>query len=62
MHGVSCDGIGVVLGSGAYFYMTGDKKKFSILEEKDLQIHIEMGDYGRYNTTDWYSYLPETVR
>ena len=29
--------------------MTGDKELFSELEEKDLQIHIEMGDDGRYS-------------
>ena len=32
--------------------MTGDKKLFSDLEEKDLQMHIEMGDDGRYCVTD----------
>ena len=32
--------------------MTGDKKLFSDLEEKDLQMHIEMGDDGRYSATD----------
>ena len=31
--------------------MTGDKELFSDLEEKDLQMHIEMGDDGRYNAT-----------
>ena len=29
--------------------MTGDKELFSDLEEKDLQMHIEMGDDGRYS-------------
>ena len=32
------------LDSGASFHMTRDKKKLSELEEKDLQIHIEMGN------------------
>ena len=31
--------------------MTGDKELFSDLEEKDIQMHIEMGDDGRYNAT-----------
>ena len=45
------------LGSGWYldidasFHMTGDKKLFSDLEEKDLQMHIELGDDGRYSVT-----------
>jgi hypothetical protein len=34
------------LDSGASFHMTGDKEFFSDLEEKDLKIHIEMGDDG----------------
>eukprot|EP00253_Pinus_taeda_P028568 PITA_28568 len=29
--------------------MTGDKSLFSALEEKDLKMHIEMGDDGRYS-------------
>ena len=37
--------------SGASFHMTGDKELFSDLEEKDLQMHIEMGDDGRYSAT-----------
>eukprot|EP00253_Pinus_taeda_P029115 PITA_29115 len=36
------------LDSGASFHMTGDKSLFSTLEEKDLQMHIEMGDDGKY--------------
>ena len=32
------------LDSGASFHMTGDKELFSSMEEKDLQMHIEMGD------------------
>ena len=39
------------LDSGASFHMTGDKELFSDLEEKDLQMHIEMGENGRYNAT-----------
>ena len=31
--------------------MTGDKELFSDLEEKELQMHIEMGDDGRYSAT-----------
>ena len=34
------------LDSGASFHMMGDKELFSKLEEKDLQMHIEMGDDG----------------
>ena len=37
------------LDSGVSFHMTGDKELFSNLEEKDLQMHIEMGDDGRYS-------------
>ena len=40
------------LDSGASFHMTRDKELFSDLEEKDLQMHIEMGNYGRYSATD----------
>ena len=31
--------------------MTGDKELFSDLEEKDLQLHIEMGDDRKYSVT-----------
>jgi hypothetical protein len=31
--------------------MTGDKEFFSDLEERDLKMHIEMGDDGRYSVT-----------
>ena len=31
--------------------MTGENELFSDLEEKDLEIHIEMGDNGRYSAT-----------
>ena len=37
--------------SGASFHMTGDKYLFSDLDEKDLGVHIEMGDDGRYSAT-----------
>ena len=39
------------LDSGASFHMTGDKNLFSALEEKDLKMHIEMGDDRRYNVS-----------
>jgi hypothetical protein len=39
------------LDSGASFHMTGDKDFFSDLEERDLKMHIEMGDDGRYSVT-----------
>ena len=50
------------LDSGAYFNMRGHKELFNSLEEKDLQMHIEMGDDGRYSAMDWYNYFPERVR
>jgi hypothetical protein len=34
------------LDSGASYHMTGDKESFSDLEEKDLGMHIEMGNDG----------------
>ena len=34
------------LDSGVSFHMSGDKELFSNLEEKDLQMHIELGDDG----------------
>jgi hypothetical protein len=34
------------LDSGTSFHMTGDKESFIDLEEKDLIMHIEMGDDG----------------
>eukprot|EP00253_Pinus_taeda_P011474 PITA_11474 len=40
------------LESGASFHMTGDQDLFSDLDEKDLRVHIEMGDDGRYSATD----------
>ena len=39
-------GLGWYLGSGASFHITGDKKLFNDLEEKDLHMHIEMSDDG----------------
>ena len=36
------------LDNGASFHMSGDKNLFSTLEEKDLQMRIEMGDDGKY--------------
>ena len=45
----SCMGSVWYLNSGAYFHMMGDKELFSDLEEKDLQMHIEMNDDGRYS-------------
>jgi hypothetical protein len=40
------------LDSGASFHMMGDKDLFRDLEEKDLKMHIEMGDDGRYSETE----------
>ena len=40
------------LDSGASFHMTRDKEIFSDLEDKDLQMHIEMGDDKRYSATE----------
>ena len=37
------------LDSGASFQMTSDKNLFNALEEKDLKMHIKMGDDGRYS-------------
>jgi hypothetical protein len=34
------------LDGGASFHMMGDKELFSDLEEKDLKMHIGMGDDG----------------
>ena len=39
------------LDSGTSFHMTRDKELFSDLEEKYLQMHIDMGDDGRYSVT-----------
>ena len=40
------------LDSGASFHVPSNKDLFSNLEEKDLHMHIEMGDDVRYNATD----------
>ena len=39
------------LDSGASFHMTDDKSLFSTLEKKDLKMHIEMGDDGKYSVS-----------
>eukprot|EP00253_Pinus_taeda_P007771 PITA_07771 len=39
------------LDSGASFHMTNDKNLFSTLEERDLQMRIEMGDDGKYHVS-----------
>ena len=39
------------LDSGASFHMTGDWDLFSDLEDRDLGVHIEMGNDGRYSAT-----------
>eukprot|EP00253_Pinus_taeda_P009805 PITA_09805 len=39
------------LDSGASFHMKGDQDLFSDLDEKDLGVHIEMGDDDRYSAT-----------
>ena len=39
------------LDSGASFHMVGKKEHFSSLEDKDIQMHIDMGDDGRYSAT-----------
>ena len=39
------------LDSSASFHMTGDKELSNSLEDKDLQMHIEMGDDKRYSAT-----------
>eukprot|EP00253_Pinus_taeda_P025393 PITA_25393 len=39
------------LDSGASFHMTGDRYLFFDLEDKDLGVHIKMGDDGRYSAT-----------
>jgi len=45
-------GIVWYLDSGALFHMMGNREFFSDLEEKDLEIHIEMGDDERYNMSE----------
>ena len=39
------------LDSGASFHMIGDEDLFTDLDEKDIRVHIEMGDDGRYSAT-----------
>eukprot|EP00253_Pinus_taeda_P028660 PITA_28660 len=39
------------LDSGASFHMTRDRDLFSDVEDKDLGVHIEMGDDGKYSAT-----------
>ena len=51
---IACMGI-LVMGSvwyldnSASFHMMGNNEFFSDLEEKELQIHVDMGDDGRYS-------------
>lgn len=40
------------LDNGASFHMTSNKEFFSNFEEKDLQMHIELGDDGRYSMSN----------
>jgi len=40
------------LDSGASFHMNNNKEFFSDLEEKDLQMHIKIGDDGRYSVIE----------
>jgi hypothetical protein len=47
----SASGLVWYLDSGASFHMTRDKESFIDLEEKDLRMHIEMGDDGKYSAT-----------
>jgi len=44
-------GIVWYLESSALLHMTGNKKKFSDLAEKDLRVHTNMGYHGNYNAT-----------
>ena len=44
-------GLGWYFDSGASFHMTGDVNLFSDLVEKDLQLHVELGENGRYSAT-----------
>jgi len=39
------------LDSGVSFHLMGDRDLFYDLEDKDLGVHIEMGDDGRYSAT-----------
>lgn len=40
------------LNNGASFHMTRNRDFFGDMEQKDLHMHIEMRDDGRYSTTD----------
>jgi len=40
------------LDSVASFHMDDNKELFNDMEEKDLHMHIEMGDDGSYSTTN----------
>ena len=51
MHGFIDDGCGWFLDSGASFHMIDDKSLFSTLEEKDLQMCIEMGNDEKYSVS-----------
>jgi len=42
---------GWFLDNGASFHMAGDKSLFSTLEEKNLQILIEMGNDKKYSVS-----------
>ena len=39
------------LDSGGSFHMTGNKEVLNDLEEKDIKMHIEMGDNEKYSVT-----------
>jgi len=49
MHGVINDGKCMVFRQWSFILHVGDKDLFSNLEEKDLQMNIEMGDDGKYS-------------
>lgn len=51
MLGFKCDGIGVVLGKWCVFSHDRRSRFVSYLEDKDLGVHIKMGDDGRYIAT-----------
>lgn len=40
------------LDSGSSYHMVGNKSFFNDLEDKDLHMHIKMGDDGRYSAID----------
>ena len=47
----SMRGCGRYLDSGASFHIIGNKNLFSALEEKDLKMHIEMGNDKRFSVS-----------